>query len=185
MQYNKKIIRIEVISDKTQKLLVFNQYRNKSLLASLSILLICFILSIPISKAILRPVNAIVNKIRSITSSNLHERVNIKWLPKELQVIKHSFNEVLERLEDSFIRVSQFSDDIAHEIRTPLNNLKGEIEVALQKKRTEKEYIELLHSNLEECHRLRKIIDNLTFLSRSEKKYCHFSRKSKYIQRIL
>ena len=38
-----------------------------------------------------------------------------------------------------------------------------------KKKRTNQEYIDLLYSNLEECHRLTRIIDNLTFLSRSEK----------------
>ena len=54
-----------------------------------------------------------------------------------------------------------------------INNLKGEIEVALQNKRTVQEYVDILHSNLEECHRLTRIIDNLTFLSRSEKHNIH------------
>ena len=35
------------------------------------------------------------------------------------------------------------------------------------------EYVDILHSNLEECHRLTRIIDNLTFLSRSEKHNIH------------
>lgn len=68
-----------------------------------------------------------------------------------------------------FLRVTQFSDDIAHEIRTPVNILKGEIEVTLQRERSTKEYKDTLYSSLEECHRLSQIIDNLTFLSRSEK----------------
>ncbi|MGY3804155.1 heavy metal sensor histidine kinase [Pigmentibacter ruber] len=167
--HNNKVLHIEVLSDKTNRISILTSFKNRSNFISLAILIFFLILSIFISKIILSPIHRIVKKISSITSSNLHERVDIDWLPQEIKIIKNSFNEVLERLEDSFRRISQFSDDIAHEIRTPVNNLKGEIEVTLQKKRTNQDYIDILHSNLEECHRLTRIIDNLTFLSRSEK----------------
>ncbi len=85
-------------------------------------------------------------------------------------IIKNSFNSILNKLEESFQRLSQFSEDIAHELRTPVNNLKGEIEVSLQRKRSNKEYEEILESNLEECFRITEIIDSLTFLARTEKK---------------
>ncbi|WGL59443.1 heavy metal sensor histidine kinase [Pigmentibacter sp. JX0631] len=167
--HNNKVLHIEVLSDKTNRISILTSFKNRSNFISLAILIFFLILSIFISKIILSPIHRIVKKISIITSSNLHERVDIDWLPQEIKIIKNSFNEVLERLEDSFRRISQFSDDIAHEIRTPVNNLKGEIEVTLQKKRTNQDYIDILHSNLEECHRLTRIIDNLTFLSRSEK----------------
>jgi len=56
---------------------------------------------------------------------------------------------MLDRLEESFARLSQFSDDIAHELRTPVNNLRGEVEVALSKPRTVDEYRDALGSSLE------------------------------------
>ncbi|APJ03418.1 heavy metal sensor histidine kinase [Silvanigrella aquatica] len=173
--HNNKLIHIEILADKTNKISLLTKFKNTSSLISYSILFSCLILSVFISRIILSPIHRIMKKIRSINSSNLHERVDINWIPQEVKIIKNSFNEVLERLEDSFARISQFSDDIAHEIRTPLNNLKGEIEVALQNKRTEQEYIDILYSNLEECHRLTKIIDNLMFLSRSEKNNMHIN----------
>ena len=43
---------------------------------------------------------------------------------------------MLDRLEDSFKRLSQFSADLAHELRTPVNNLRGEAGVALSQART-------------------------------------------------
>ena len=171
--HNNKVINIEVLADKTNRISILTKFKNRSSFISLAILITCLILSVFVSKLILSPVHRVVKKIRSISSVNLHERVDNDWLPHEIKIIKNSFNEVLERLEDSFKRISQFSDDIAHEIRTPVNNLKGEIEVALQNKRPIQEYIDILHSNLEECHRLTRIIDNLTFLSRSEKHNIH------------
>lgn len=171
--HNNKVLHIEVLADKTNRISILTNFKNRSSFISLAILITCLILSVFISKIILSPIHRVVKKIRSITSVNLHERVDNDWLPQEIKIIKNSFNEVLERLEDSFQRISQFSDDIAHEIRTPVNNLKGEIEVALQNKRTVQEYVDILHSILEECHRLTRIIDNLTFLSRSEKHNIH------------
>ena len=61
---------------------------------------------------------------------------------------------MLDRLRDSFARLSQFSADIAHELRTPIQNLRGEIEVTLAQARSADEYRETLSSSLEECDRL-------------------------------
>lgn len=40
---------------------------------------------------------------------------------------------MLDRIESSFIQLSQFSSEIAHELRTPINNLKGVTGLVLSK----------------------------------------------------
>ena len=47
---------------------------------------------------------------------------------------------MLERLEDVFRRLSDFSGDIAHELRTPITNLKTQTEVALSQSRSVEQY---------------------------------------------
>jgi two-component system heavy metal sensor histidine kinase CusS len=74
----------------------------------------------------------------------------------------------LDRLQESFDRLSRFSADIAHELRTPVNNLRGEIEVTLGKARSPDEYRETFGSALEECGKLSRLIDSLLFLARAE-----------------
>src|SRR5262249_19800144 len=74
----------------------------------------------------------------------------------------------LDRLQESFDRLSRFSADIAHELRTPVNNLRGEAEVALGRPRSVDDYREVLGSCVEECSRLSSLIDNLLFLARAE-----------------
>lgn len=116
----------------------------------------------------IRPVQEIAATVRRIRSSTLNQRVEIAGLPSELSQLASTFNETLDGLEDAFARLAGFSSDIAHELRTPLNNIRGEIEVALGRKRSVEEYREVLESALEECLRLSRIIDCLLFLARAE-----------------
>jgi two-component system heavy metal sensor histidine kinase CusS len=75
---------------------------------------------------------------------------------------------MLERLQASFQRLSQFSADLAHELRTPLNNLMGEAQVALSRDRSASEYVRVLQSALEEQTRLARMIDSMLFLAQAE-----------------
>ena len=116
----------------------------------------------------MRPIESIGRTAERIRSTTLHERIGMVGLPAELSGLARTFNTMLDRLQDSFARISQFSDDVAHELRTPINNLRGEIEVALTKARSSEDYRELLGSCLEECARISRVIQSLLFLARAE-----------------
>jgi two-component system heavy metal sensor histidine kinase CusS len=117
----------------------------------------------------IRPVEKIAATARKITSTNLRERIRAEGYPSELASLAGTFNEMLDRLEGSFERISRFSADIAHDLRTPVNNIRGEAEVALARARTVDEYRDVLGSSLEEAVRLSELIGDLLFLARAEK----------------
>lgn len=121
-----------------------------------------------IARSGMRPIENIGQTAERIRSTTLHERITTAGLPAELSGLAETFNAMLDRLEDSFARVSQFSDDVAHELRTPVNNLRGEIEVALSKVRSTEDYREILGSCLEECARISRVIQSLLFLARAQ-----------------
>lgn len=104
---------------------------------------------------------------RHISASQLKERLPVSDWPEELADLASAFNEMLDRLQDSFERLSQFSADLAHSLRSPINNLRGEAEVALARARTPEEYRHVLGSALEEHERLSRMIDGLLFLARA------------------
>jgi len=79
-----------------------------------------------------------------------------------------AFNHMLDRLEDSFKRLSEFSSDLAHDLRTPINNLLGEAQVALSRPRDAAEYRAVLESAVEEYERLSRMIENMLFLARAD-----------------
>ena len=116
----------------------------------------------------LEPLNAITQATERVSANHLRDRIVAHGWPIELAALARSFDRMLERLEDSFTRLSQFSADLAHELRTPINNLRGEAGVALSKGRTTEEYRRTLESSLEEYARLTRLIDNMLFLARAE-----------------
>jgi two-component system heavy metal sensor histidine kinase CusS len=92
---------------------------------------------------------------------------------------------MLERLEESFERISRFSADIAHDLRTPVNNIRGEAEVALARPRTADEYRDVLESSLEEAVRLSELIGDLLFLARAESPLTELHRANVNIGELL
>jgi two-component system heavy metal sensor histidine kinase CusS len=116
----------------------------------------------------LKPLKDITQATERVTASQLHERIVANGWPEELASLARSFDGMLDRLEDSFKRLSQFSADLAHELRTPINNLRGEAGVALSQARSPGEYRHTIESSLEEYARLTRLIDNILFLARAD-----------------
>ena len=125
----------------------------------------------------IRPVEEIAATARSITSTNLRERIHAEGYPSELAALAGTFNEMLDRLKESFERISRFSADIAHDLRTPVHNIRGEAEVALARPRTADEYRDVLGSTLEEAVRLSDLIGDLLFLARAESPLTYLRRE--------
>ena len=125
-------------------------------------------IAVTVTRRGLRPLNAMTRSLKRVGPNRFHERVPVAEWPRELRPVAVAFDEMMDRLEDSFNRLSQFSADLAHELRTPLANIRGEAEVALTRPRSPHEYESVIESSVAECERLSGIIDNLLFLARAD-----------------
>jgi two-component system, OmpR family, heavy metal sensor histidine kinase CusS len=103
-----------------------------------------------------------------ISASALNERLSLEDTPEEFLESTLAFNQMLDRLQDSFRRLSEFSSDLAHDLRTPINNLLGEAQVALSRPRDAAEYRAVLESAVEEYERLSRMLENMLFLARAD-----------------
>ena len=126
------------------------------------------VIAITVARRGLRPLGEMTHALQRVGPKQLHERVSAVGWPRELQPLALAFDDMLDRLEKSFMRLSQFSADLAHELRTPLANIRGEAEVALTRTRTPEEYRAVIESTVAECQHLTQIVDNLLFLARTE-----------------
>ncbi len=122
-----------------------------------------------IAKRALAPVAKITQTARDIAhGANLNKRIPQPKVQDEIGLMVTTFNEMMDRLANSFAQMRQFSSDASHELRTPLTVLKGQSELFLNKTRSLKEYQDVLSSNLEEINYMSRILDDLFVLSKSD-----------------
>ncbi len=133
----------------------------------------------------LKPVDRVTQTARMITSKNLNQRIQTLKVKDEISRLIDTFNEMISRLDQSFRQIKQFTTDASHELKTPLTILKGEVEVALRKKRPLHEYEQILESNLEEIDRMSKIVEDLLLLSKADIGEIRLNREDIHLTRFI
>jgi heavy metal sensor kinase len=121
-----------------------------------------------LSRRALSPVDALVRTARDISGANLASRLQKIDTGDELQRLSDTLNEMLERIETAFLRVTQFTADASHELRTPLSLIRTEAELALRRSRENAEYKEALRHILLEAERTTTLIEQLLSLARAD-----------------
>ena len=132
----------------------------------------------------IRPVEEMATTARHISSTNLRERIRAEGYPFELASLAGTFNQMLDRLEESFERISRFSADIAHDLRTPVNNIRGEAEVPWPAHERSTSTAMCWSLRLEESVRLSELIGDLLFLARAESPLTAFASRARERGRI-
>jgi heavy metal sensor kinase len=121
-----------------------------------------------LSRRALTPVDAIVQTAREVSGTNLRTRLKKLDSGDELQRLADTLNEMLDRLESAFQRVTQFTADASHELRTPISLIRTEAELALRRSRRDEEYKESLRHILLEAERTTGLIEELLSLARAD-----------------
>lgn len=119
------------------------------------------------SKKALQPVSEMVDKVEEITATNLDLRVYEGNGKDEISELAVTFNQMLNRLEQSFDAQKQFVSNISHELRTPLSAIITELELASTKSRTPEEYHKTIQLALSDARRLAKLSNGLLDLAKA------------------
>jgi heavy metal sensor kinase len=121
-----------------------------------------------LSRKALSPVDAITRTARTINATNLSDRLEKLTTGDELQRLSDTLNEMLGRIEQAFVRVTQFTADASHELRTPISLMRTEAEIALRRSRGDSEYREALRHILLEAERTSGLLEELLALARAD-----------------
>jgi two-component system heavy metal sensor histidine kinase CusS len=116
----------------------------------------------------LAPLRTMREQTQAVTAQQLSHRLSVESVPIELAELAQSLNEMLARLEEAFLRLSDFSSDIAHELRTPVSNLMTQTQVALSKARDADAYRSILESNAEEYEHMARMISDMLLLAKAD-----------------
>jgi heavy metal sensor kinase len=116
----------------------------------------------------LAPLTTLASEARSVHIGTLDRRLPTRGTGDQLDKVATAFNETLANLENAVGDMRQFSSALAHELRTPLAALRGEMELALLKTRTEAEWRATAASQIDEIDKLTRMVNQLLTLARAE-----------------
>ena len=116
----------------------------------------------------LAPVDAITNTARSISAEHLNLRLPVSQTGDELQRLSETMNAMIERLDKSFSRISEFTADAAHELRTPLSLILTTAELSLRQAGHDGAHAVAVQEIYDEAVRTKELLDDLMTLARAD-----------------
>ncbi len=109
------------------------------------------------------PLDQLAEQARQIGAGSLAARFPTAGMPEELSPIGERLNDLLARLERSFIEMSEYASKVAHELRTPLAILRLKVELAGGKIAPD-----LADELQTEIQQLAHVVDQSLFIAKAE-----------------
>jgi heavy metal sensor kinase len=123
----------------------------------------------------LAPVNRIIQSAKEVGVQSLSRRLELPRAKDELRRLTETLNAMLDRIESSVKRITQFTADASHDLRTPLSLIRTNAELALRRPRTENEYRATLTRILAASEESAQLIDHLLTLARADAGASHLN----------
>ena len=159
---------VVLTADRSDDMLLLRELLMTAAAAAPFALALVFLSALVTASLGLKPLQRFKRAVGGISAKTLTDRLDIGRLPSELHGLATAFNSMLERLDDSVTRLTQFSGDLAHEMRTPLATLLGQTQVALSQPRSVEQLLDVLAANVEELQRLSRLIADMLFLAQAD-----------------
>jgi heavy metal sensor kinase len=116
----------------------------------------------------LAPVNRIIESADRVGVRELSRRLEVPRAKDELRRLTEQVNAMLDRIEASVKRITQFTTDASHDLRTPLALIRTSAELALRRPRSDREYRETLARILSTSEETSELIEQLLMLARAD-----------------
>ncbi len=154
---------------------VASEIRFNIILTSLLALALVTIVSVAISRRIVRPITAIAESVATVREGNLNTRIDVRT-KDEIGLVATAVNEMIDRMNLHIAQLkkleqvrSEFLGNVSHELRTPLFALQGFIETlldgAIEDPAVNRDFLEKAHSH---TMRLNTLLKDLIDISRIE-----------------
>ena len=115
------------------------------------------------------PLERITKEVVEITDGrSLHRRLHPEESSVELSRLTAQLNEMIGRLEMSFLALRRFTADASHELKTPLAVLRADVERAMHANSQSTEQMVALEEALHETTRMADLVESLLTLARAD-----------------
>ncbi len=121
-----------------------------------------------LSRKALQPVDRITAAARSISISNLSERLPVAKSGDELERLAETCNAMLARLDVAVNQIKQFTADASHELRGPISFVRTVAEVALRNSKADTESRRAFEDIVEETAKATVLLEDMLTLARAD-----------------
>ncbi|MGY4920598.1 sensor histidine kinase [Streptomyces sp. 900116325] len=142
--------------------------QQKSLLCLLALTVLAFAIGYVLAGRVLHPLGRITKMMRSIASSQLDKRIELRGPEDELKELADTFDGMMDRLDRAFNAQRRFVSNASHELRTPLAINRTLLEVHMSDPNASPDLAFLGKSLLATHQRSEQLVEGLLLLARSE-----------------
>jgi heavy metal sensor kinase len=128
-----------------------------------------------------KPIDHLMGTAKRIKEGDLHRRVPLPETHDEVRRLALTLNEMLEVLDQTFMRQRRFVADASHELRTPVAAIRSLTDVALLKPLTQEKYASVLSNINTEAVRLGSLINDLLTLARVDEGQIRIQQRPVYL----
>jgi len=144
-----------------------NSLLKNSIIVFIISIIFIYIAGLYFSKKSFDPVMDMIEKAKVISATNLDLRLKSNGSKDELDELANTFNEMLNRLENSFDAQKHFVLNISHELRTPLAAITTELELSTNKEKSAAEYKSTIQNALGDAKKLVRLLNSLLDLAKA------------------
>jgi signal transduction histidine kinase len=121
-----------------------------------------------LSRRALKPVDQITAATRSISVSNLSDRLPVPETRDELQRLSETYNAMLARLESAVNEINRFTGDASHELRNPVSFVQTTAELALRNRQIDAASQRAFEEIVAECGKASRLLKDMLTLARAD-----------------
>jgi len=145
------------------------------LVAGLLGLAVALVGGLLVASRVAAPLRRMARVAARVDGGDLTPRMGLRGRPDEIQMLAHSFDQMLDRLQDAFARQSEFVADASHELRTPLAIVRGQLEVLAMSDHPSVAEIRHVEGQVRtEVDRMTRLVDDLVVLVQAgEEEFLH------------
>lgn len=136
--------------------------------AGLLVLLLGAPVSVWAARGALAPLTRMASDATAITVASPTKRIAYNGPRDELGTLAHALNAMLGRLERAYDDQRRFVADASHELRTPVAIMRGNVELLLSGRGSQRDSQESLEMIESEAIRMTRLLDDLIALARLE-----------------
>ena len=142
--------------------------RTVGLVGAPLLLVAAGLLGLLVAKRSLKPIERIISSAKVVASGDLSARISHAPSRDEVGALTGMLNEMLDKLEASFLREKRFASDASHELRTPVSVIMAYAETLTGEESLDEDARQSVQTILGEAQRMRRMISQLLTVTRGD-----------------